>query len=568
MKLLRTRFIHLFFVFFLLCFSNLRAQTVLEKAGEAYQNREWKAVIENYGHLIKESPFNGDFHYRLARAYFMSENYPLSKKHFHHAIEHGVSTNSGYAFYFLARLEARLKNRDKALAYLSNAIDYSPDYIRIAKQEEDFQLFSADTKFQKLLGNYQPNKDSEIEAWREELQFLKNRMERSHYDLFHYTSKSKWDSITSDLYAQIPHLSTIEILTRFSEIGGLAMDSHTYANALFGTSIGYHFNMLPVEFYFFGEKLFIRAAHSNYSDLVGKEVVKVGGKTIEEVYLEFQERPVTGLDNNFQLKWQLPWFLRTPELLFGKKIIKTTQFVTFELKDESGKLSTLKVYPNQKLNPNIMLSTAPEDWVNMRDEAQNPTPVFLKDPHRTFWMEYLKNDKLLFVQINNIRDMEQESMASFSDRFLTAARKNKAKALILDVRMNNGGNAHIARALVKKLLRSEYNQPNKLFIIVGRNTFSATMPPIAALDKWSEAIFVGEPTGTRPNFIAEGNMFQLPYSGMYASVSNNYWQGGFNSNDSRKWIAPELGAAPNVRDYKNNIDPALERIKKYLRSVP
>ena len=79
-------------------------------------------------------------------------------------------------------------------------------------------------------------------------------------------------------------------------------------------------------------------------------------------------------------------------------------------------------------------------------------------------------------------------------------------------------------------------------------------------------IFVGEPTGTRPNFIAEGNMFQLPYSGMYASVSNNYWQGGFNSNDSRKWIAPELGAEPNYEDYANNIDPAMKVILNYLKN--
>ena len=163
-----------------------------------------------------------------------------------------------------------------------------------------------------------------------------------------------------------------------------------------------------------------------------------------------------------------------------------------------------------------------------------------------------------------MRDMENESMDEFTSRFLKNADDNKARALILDVRLNNGGNAHLGRALVKKLLKSDYNERGKLFIIIGRNTFSATMPPIAALDKWSEAIFVGEPTGTRPNFIAEGNMFQLPYSGMYASVSNNYWQGGFNSNDSRKWIAPELGAEPNLNDYINNIDPAIEAILSYL----
>jgi len=214
-----------------------------------------------------------------------------------------------------------------------------------------------------------------------------------------------------------------------------------------------------------------------------------------------------------------------------------------------------------------MLSTAPDDWVTMNDQSKNPLPLYLQKSNTIFWSKYIESGQLVYVQINNIRDMENESMDDFSKDFLSIAMENNAKAIVVDVRFNNGGNAHVARSLVKKLLKSTFNNANKLFIIIGRNTFSATMPTIASLDLWSEAIFVGEPTGTRPNFIAEENLFQLPFSGMYASVSNNYWQGGFNSNDSRKWIAPEIGAEPNALDYKNNVDPALKAILAYLSTV-
>ncbi len=539
-------------------------KSVLDRAEEAYSSKNWKQVVSIYKTLTKKSPYHGDFHYRIGRASFMLRDYVNSKKHFEEALKNGISTNDGYAYYYLARIEARLGNEDNAYKLLSTSINYSPDYISIAKREDDFRKYTSSKKTIELLGISVKKKENPSEAWREELLYLKNRMEKSHYNIFHYTSKEKWDSIISNFYNSMPNLTTNQIMTKFSEIGALAMDSHSYANPMFGNALNYVYNMLPVEFYYFKDKLFIRAASNPYSSLVGKEVVKIGDFNTNDIYRMFKQTPVTGLDNDFQLKWQLPWLLRSPELLQGKGILKDPGNVKVLLRGEKGKLTQHTIKPNMVMNPSVMSSIAPDDWFHMNSSSKNPIPLYLKKPNTTFWMQYLKKENLMYVQINNMRDMENEPMAGFTDRFLKNARDNKAKAIVIDVRLNNGGNAQLGRSLVKKMLKSSYNKKGKLFVIIGRNTFSATMPPIAALDKWSEAIFVGEPTGTRPNFIAEGNMFQLPYSRMYASVSNNYWQGGFNSNDSRKWIAPELGAEPNVEDYKNNIDSALKAIVNYL----
>ena len=541
-------------------------QSALERAERAYQDKKWEEVALLYNKLVKDSPFHGDFHYRAGRAHFMLGALEGAEQHFKKAIENGLSSNNGYAMYYLARIAAKQNKKERAYDLLSKAINYSPDYIRIAQTEKDFSPFVKQENFIKLLGTQVLANENPNEAWREELFFLKNRMEKSHYDIFHATKQERWDSTILDLHNSIPEMSTNAIMIKFSEIGALAMDSHSYANPLFGNGLGYRYQMLPIEFYFFEDKLYVRAAADEFADLVGKEVVKVGNYEMEKVYQLFQQVPITGLDNCFQLKWQLPWFLRCPQLLFAKGISSNENQVTLVLKNKGGTISNHLVESEIPMNPSVMQSTPPDNWINMNSDARNPVPLYLQNPNTTFWYKDIEDHQLAYVQINNMRDMKNESMEEFVTRFLQQAVSNRSRALILDVRLNNGGNAHLGRQLVKKILKSKFNEKNKLFIIIGRNTFSATMPPIAALDLWSEAIFVGEPTGTRPNFIAEGNMFQLPYSKMYASVSNNYWQGGFNSNDSRKWIAPELGAAPNVTDYTNNIDPAIHKIVSYLEA--
>ena len=263
-------------ILFFITFLSLKSQNQLDAAKKAYDSKNWKKVVNLYSLLSKASPYNGDFYYKIGRANFMLRKYVKAKLHFKQAIKYGISTNNGYAYYYLARIEARLGNIDETYNLLSKAIDFSPDYLEISKKEIDFKEYITSKKFIKLLGISHKQTRKSSEEWREELLYLKDRMEKSHYDIFHFTSKEKWNSIISDFYDSIPKMNTIQILTKFSEIGALAMDSHTYANPMFGNALGYRYHMIPVEFYYFGNKLFVRAALQQYSSLVGKEVIKIG----------------------------------------------------------------------------------------------------------------------------------------------------------------------------------------------------------------------------------------------------------------------------------------------------
>ena len=87
------------------------------------------------------------------------------------------------------------------------------------------------------------------------------------------------------------------------------------------------------------------------------------------------------------------------------------------------------------------------------------------------------------------------------------------------------------------------------------------------IDRHTEAIFVGEPTGSSPTFVGESVEFLLPYSKLLANVSDLLWQTGWPM-DCRRWIAPAIYTPPTFADFRRNRDPAMEAILSIREHVP
>ena len=82
---------------------------------------------------------------------------------------------------------------------------------------------------------------------------------------------------------------------------------------------------------------------------------------------------------------------------------------------------------------------------------------------------------------------------------------------------------------------------------------------MTAIDRETNAIFVGEPTGSRPNFIGESLYFELPYSKVLANAADLFWQTSWPW-DHRTWIAPDLYVPPTFAAFSRNQDPAMDAI--------
>jgi hypothetical protein len=101
-------------------------------------------------------------------------------------------------------------------------------------------------------------------------------------------------------------------------------------------------------------------------------------------------------------------------------------------------------------------------------------------------------------------------------------------------------------------------------VITGRLTFSAAQVFINELDRYTSAVFAGEPSGSKPNFIGESAQTKLPYSGLVMTISTRYHQ--TDDQDHRTWIAPKIPVALSSEDYFANRDPVMDTVLDVIRS--
>jgi hypothetical protein len=85
-----------------------------------------------------------------------------------------------------------------------------------------------------------------------------------------------------------------------------------------------------------------------------------------------------------------------------------------------------------------------------------------------------------------------------------------------------------------------------------------------ALEKYTNAIFVGEPTGSKGNAYGDSRRITLRNSGITVRAAIYYWQ-DWHPLDQRKAIAPQLAAPLTFEDYSRKADPALAAIVRYRK---
>jgi hypothetical protein len=195
-------------------------------------------------------------------------------------------------------------------------------------------------------------------------------------------------------------------------------------------------------------------------------------------------------------------------------------------------------------------------------------PLYLRNSDIPYWFEYLPAEAGVYFQFNGVGDQPLEPIAMFCERLFTFIDNHQVSKLVIDLRWNGGGNTYLAQPLLHRLIGcTKINRRGCLYVIIGRGTFSAAQNTATAIERETNAIFVGEPSGSRPNFVGETIPFMLPYSKALVNVADLYWQTSWPM-DHRPWIAPELYAPPTFETYSQNRDPALEAVLSSREHLP
>ncbi|MCZ6726668.1 MAG: hypothetical protein O7A98_04860, partial [Acidobacteria bacterium] len=100
------------------------------------------------------------------------------------------------------------------------------------------------------------------------------------------------------------------------------------------------------------------------------------------------------------------------------------------------------------------------------------------------------------------------------------------------------------------------NVRGRTYVLIGRTTFSAAGNLVTKLANETEAVFVGEPSGSKPNHYGDARRVTLPESRLDVSISTLYWQDGGPFNGA--WLAPSVAVDTRSADWVAGRDPVLE----------
>jgi hypothetical protein len=465
--------------------------------------------------------------------------------------------------YRMATCHIRLGDHESAVRELRRALRLGLRDLGRPKGDEHWESLLGDKAVQEMLGIIDTAGLTRDEGWRADLAFLAREIKRRAYAPFREISEPEFDAAVARLAEDVPGLSDFQILAGMMRLLRPLGDGHAF---VLPAQDGKDAQLaLPVKFYRFTEGLFVTAASEACRQLVGAQVLSVDGHPVDEVLAAVE--PLISRDNDQQVTWIGPEMLRWTPLIHALGLISDAGQATLSVRFGDKTTGTVAV---ESVADHYASLTAPRPagWISLPDTAGAPVPLYLRNSDAPYWFEYLADGDVVYFQFNGVGDQPLEAIAAFCERLFTFIDNHQVSKLVIDLRWNGGGNTYLVQPLLHRLIGcTKINQRGCLYVIIGRGTFSAAQNTATAIERETNAIFVGEPTGSRPNFIGETIPFTLPYSKALANVADLYWQTSWPM-DYRPWIAPELYAPPSFEAYSQNRDPAMEAILSCREHLP
>ena len=399
-------------------------------------------------------------------------------------------------------------------------------------------------------GNAQSLSDSaRVAGWRSDITYYLGQMKQRHYVYRDRPLPPALVEAASRLAQNVSTYSDERMLAEFEQLASFGGDGHTYILPFAARRVAAH--MLPLRMFQFSDGLYVIYAFEGYEKWIGAQVLRVGNTPTDVVINRM--RPTLSADNRFTYLWVAPALLS-----FRGFLEKFADGI------DSGDVAlTLRPHDGTTLRVRIPTVIAPP----MRGIPKLPTsklagapaaPLYLSNVGENFWLKDLPSG-VLYFQFNQVMNSPRESLASFAQRFASHIRESSPPAIIVDVRHNNGGNLMLLPPLMAAFQEYESTNPRgQIYVLMGRNTFSAAQFFLGLMDSQTKALFAGEPSSSKPNFVGEESELVLPWSGGIGSISDKYHE--TIPGDHREWIQPDISYVLPSTEYFRNRDPLLQMV--------
>ncbi|GCD12195.1 S41 family peptidase [Clostridium tagluense] len=383
--------------------------------------------------------------------------------------------------------------------------------------------------------------------WLEDINFLCRELSLKHKNLFFQKNKEDFFKEIESLKTDIESLSNYEIKLEIAKIVASMGDAHTY--------VPLNVNLLlPLELYWFADGIYVIVAPQQYKEILYRKIIKINNIDIEEVINILSS--IISYENETYLKSQLPKYLPAIELLYDLGLVNDIDILELTFEDENKKERTLEI-------ESMPLGEWKELYNLINNDLMYSTnlPLYRRNSHKNYWFEYIDASSIVYFKYDACKDMPPKDVVTFCSELISFIEAHIVEKLIIDLRNNFGGNSSLLNPFIEYIINCDkINKTGNLFIIIGRETFSSALLNSFFLKENTSAIFLGEPTGGKPNCYGEVQRFILKNSGLTVCYSTEYYK--IIEDDTLLSLLPDVNIDFTIQNYINNEDPCFEYINK------
>ncbi len=395
--------------------------------------------------------------------------------------------------------------------------------------------------------------------WSEDLDYLIERLEITHPNLYANISRESFLENADQLKRRIATATDVEMVIGIEELIASIRNTHTLCTPVLFNMNGnkelkVQFQFYPVMYYPFSDGLYVGAAAAQYESILGKRVVRMGKLTSAEAMRELAR--FVPADNENTVLANIPrFFLNDGQLLHYIGASDSPDSMTLTLENDDSSMFDYVI----RTDPNY--GTADVSWLSMVRASDEP-PLYKRHRNKNYWFEYLPEKRAVYLQINLMNDIDSDPFPAFCSRLFDTLDVNKAEKLIIDVRGCPGGD-HIELPLLKGILaRPHIDRADRLFLIIGRITGSASQHLASELEHYTNVTLFGEATASKPNQYGAMQRFTLPHSKLEIACALKYFQDAKPADYSTA-STPDIYVPRSSSDARENRDPVMERIFTY-----
>jgi hypothetical protein len=358
------------------------------------------------------------------------------------------------------------------------------------------------------------------------------------------TSEAIWVARIAELKRMLPTMSNVDATIAMTELVAL-LDSHS---GLYPYEVGFHF--YGIALFEFSDGVFVLNAFDR--GLVGARLLRIGDTPVANVLTAIT--PLVNADNESALRDWLPFDSVVPEYLHAKGIVADTAHPRFEFRRTDG--STVTVDP-----PSLTTDEFGTQILLGEDFCFDPGPPFHVPTAVTrrgeqIYFELDAAHKAFVIHYNYSQNGIDTTEAVAAMR--TAFDDGTATRVVLDVRYARGG-AYDPSQSFRSVLQADkrINRPGGLYVVVSRESYSATTALVSWLDQHTAATFVGEPTPARANPLGTETVFTLPNSKLPVHFPTDIAKIAGPA-DTRNAVRPDIPVESTAAEFFSGADPALQ----------